>query len=169
MNRTITSLALILLLTTGSFLFLSQCSKPNTQNTGSSQSANQQPQQEPELADYMGKLQYYNHKFALSIEAEHHEAAEFYFHEVRALADLIKEDVPGYEGYDIARFMRIFLDPSLPEVEEALASKDWSSIREKTIEMVDACNNCHNATSHGFVQVTPGWNNNPYNQDFSNQ
>ena len=168
MDRNITSVTLILLLTTGSFLFLSQCSQPSEQNENSIQTQ-QQTQQEPELADYMAQLQYYTHKFALSIEAEHHEAAEFYFHEVRALADVIKEDVPGYEGYDIARFMTIFLDPTLPQVEDALASKEWENIREKTIQMVNACNSCHNATSHGFVQVTPGWNKNSYNQDFSIQ
>lgn len=168
MKRNITSVALILLMTTGAFLFLSQCSKSTDKNTGSAQSANQQQAgEQPELADYMSKLQYYTHKFALSIKAEHHEAAEFYFHEVRALADVIKKDVPGYEGYDIARFMSIFLDPTLPQVEEALDTKNWENIREKTIAMVNACNSCHNATSHGFVQVTPGWDKNPYNQDFS--
>lgn len=147
-------------------------------NTQTNESPDEEEQQEeqavqkaredtPELADAMGQLQYYTHKYALALEAENHELATFYFHEVRAAADGIKENIPGYEGYDIARFMRLFFDPAIEPVETALASRDWDEAREKTIEMVDSCNSCHNATSHGFVKVTPGFSDNPYNQDFS--
>lgn len=121
----------------------------------------------PELADAMGQLQTYTHKYALAVEAEYHELAEFYFHEVRASTDHIKENIPGYEGYDIERFMRLFFDPTIEPVETALANRNWDEVRQRTIEMVDACNACHNATSHGFIEVTPGFDNNPYNQDFS--
>lgn len=121
----------------------------------------------PELADAMGQLQYYTHKYALSVDAQNHELATFYFHEIRAAADGIKKNIPGYEGYDIARFMRLMLDPTIEPIETALANKEWEKVRENTIDMVDACNSCHNATSHGFIEVTPGFDNNPYNQDFS--
>lgn len=121
----------------------------------------------PELADAMGQLQTYTHKYALAVDAEYHELAEFYFHEVRASTDHIKENIPGYEGYDIERFMTMFLDPTIEPVQTALDNRDWDEVRQRTIEMVDACNDCHNATSHGFVRVTPGFDNNPFNQDFS--
>lgn len=121
----------------------------------------------PELADAMGQLQTYLHKYALALEAENHELATFYFHEVRASADGIKENIPGYEGYDIARFMRLFFDPVVEPVEESLANRNWEETRARTIELVDACNTCHSATNHGFVQVTPGFSKNPFNQDFS--
>lgn len=160
---------IILVIFGSSILFLAKCTSSNSNNSNERQnnSTIQADKQQPELAEYMATLQYYTHKFALATEAENHEAARFYFHEVRALADVIKENIPGYEGYDIARFMSLFLDPTLPDVENALSSKDWSDIRDKTIKMVDACNSCHNATSHGFIQVTPGWNKNPYNQEFN--
>lgn len=123
----------------------------------------------PELADAMGQLQYYTHKYALAVDAENHELATFYFHEVRASADGIKQNIPGYEGYDISRFMTLFLDPTLPKVETALANRNWEEVRERTIQMVNACNSCHNATSHGFIDVTAGFDKNPYNQDFSGE
>ncbi|SMO59818.1 hypothetical protein [Fodinibius sediminis] len=131
------------------------------------QAAQKAKQDTPELADAMGQLQYYTHKYALALDARNHELATFYFHEVRAAADGIIENIPGYEGYDIARFMNLFLSPTLEPVETALASRNWEEARQRTIEMVDACNSCHNATSHGFVKVTPGFSDNPYNQDFS--
>jgi cytochrome c556 len=121
----------------------------------------------PELADAMGQMQYYLHKYALAVDAQNHELATFYFHEVRAASDGIKENIPGYEGYDIKRFMKLFLDPTLEPIETALANKKWDEVRTKTIDMVSSCNSCHNATAHGFVKVTPGFDNNPYNQDFS--
>lgn len=162
------------LLTLVSFFFLSvlviQCNN-QAENTQEAQTENEGPtkamEDVPELADAMGQLQTYLHKYALALEAENHELATFYFHEVRASADGIKENIPGYEGYDIARFMRLFFDPVVEPVEESLASRDWEEARTKTIELVDACNSCHSATNHGFVQVTPGFSNNPFNQDFS--
>ncbi len=146
----------------------------SSNNAGTSQANSQEQkgpqkakQDVPELADAMGQLQTYFHKYALAVDAENHELATFYFHEVRASADGIKENIPGYEGYDIARFMKTFLDPTIEPVEKALANKNWEQVRERTIEVVQACNSCHNATSHGFVKITPGFDNNPFNQDFS--
>lgn len=151
-------------------LVVTQC---NSQTEERPRNEQQQPsgqkaqQDVPELADAMGQLQTYLHKYALALNAENHELATFYFHEVRAAADGIKENIPGYEGYDIARFMRLFLDPTIEPVETELANRNWEEVRQNTIEMVDACNSCHNATSHGFIKVTAGFSNNPYNQDFS--
>lgn len=145
-----------------------QCNSQTDEPQQNKQQASQKAQEEvPELADAMGQLQYYTHKYALALDAENHELATFYFHEIRAAADGIKENIPGYEGYDIARFMGIFLDPTIEPVETALANRNWEEARKRTIDMVNACNSCHNATSHGFVKVTPGFSNNPYNQDFS--
>lgn len=146
------------------------CSSPenNSKQATETQQGSQKAQQNtPELADAMGQLQTYTHKYALAVEAENHELATFYFHEVRASADGIIENIPGYEGYDIARFMNLFLVPTLEPVETALANKNWEQVRKRTIEMISACNSCHNATSHGFVKITPGFDNNPFNQDFS--
>lgn len=146
------------------------CSSPESESeqaTENQNTAQKARQNTPELADAMGQLQQYSHKYALALEAKNHELATFYFHEVRAAADGIKENIPGYEGYDIKRFMKLFLDPTIEPVETALANKNWEDARKRTIEMVDACNSCHNATSHGFVKITPGFDNNPYNQDFS--
>lgn len=142
---------------------------PESEQASSQQQSQPQKanQDVPELADAMGQLQYYTHKYALALDAQNHELATFYFHEVRAAADGIKENIPGYEGYDIARFMGLFLDPTIEPIETALANRNWEEARQNTIDMINACNSCHNATSHGFVKVTAGFDNNPYNQDFS--
>lgn len=152
-------------------ILIIQCASENSdsdQQQKNSNAVQRAAEDVPELADAMGQLQTYLHKYALAVEAENHELATFYFHEVRASTDYIKENIPGYEGYDIARFMKQFLDPTIEPVENALAERDWEKVRKRTETMVSSgCNSCHNATSHGFIQVTPGYDNNPFNQDFS--
>ncbi len=149
-----------------SFVFISQCTSNESQSQNSGTSM-QQDATTPELAEYMSTLQYYTHKFALAVDAEHRELAQFYFHEIRALSDEIKKDIPGYEGYDIARFMGIIMDPTIQPVEDALADNNWETTRKEVLNLIDSCNSCHNATAHGFVEVTAGFDKNPYNQDFS--
>lgn len=144
-----------------------QCNHQKEEPAKKEKTAQRAAQNVPELADAMGQLQYYTHKYALALDAKNHKLATFYFHEVRAAADGIKKNIPGYEGYDISRFMKLMLDPTIVPVETALANKNWEEARAKTITMISACNSCHNATGHGFVQVTAGFDKNPYNQDFS--
>jgi len=150
-----------------SFVFISQCTSAEQQKREGQESSMQQDAPTPELAEYMSTMQYYTHKFALAVDAEHRELAQFYFHEIRALSDEIKKDIPGYEGYDIARFMGIFMDPTIQPVEDALSSNNWETTRKEVLNLIDSCNSCHNATGHGFVEVTAGFDKNPYNQDFS--
>ncbi|MEL7833471.1 hypothetical protein [Fodinibius sp. Rm-B-1B1-1] len=171
MNHTlgaVQKLSSIVILAFCTFFFI-QCSSPDSETNASEPSQEIQKAKDdvPELADAMGQLQRYLHKYSLAVEAENHELATFYFHEVRAAADGIKENIPGYEGYDIKRFMNLIFEPTVEPVETALANRNWEEVRAKTINLVDACNACHNATSHGFVKVTPGFDNNPFNQDFS--
>lgn len=149
-------------------LLVVHCSPPEKKSSEPKQNKIQKAKEDvPELADAMGQLQAYTHKYALAVEAKNHELATFYFHEVRASADGIKENIPGYEGYDISRFMKMMMDPTIEPIETALANRDWEKVRKRTITMIDACNSCHNATSHGFIEITPGFDNNPYNQEFT--
>lgn len=150
-----------------SFVFISQCSPPEQQSQQQEQQSSVQQTPTPELAEYMSTMSYYTHKFALAVDAQNQELAQFYFHEIRAIADEIKKDIPGYEGYDIARLMELFLDPTIQPVEDALAGRNWETTRKVAIDFIGSCNTCHNASGHGFVNVTPGFDNNPYNQDFS--
>lgn len=150
------------------FGFISQCT-PDQQEPATQSPTRIQPEEEvPELAEYMATMQYYTHKFALAVGSENQELAQFYFNEIRALSDQIKQDVPGYEGYEIARFMGIFLDPAIQPVADALQENDWEETRSQVLQLVNSCNSCHNATAHGFVKVTPGFDKNPYNQNFTN-
>lgn len=123
--------------------------------------------EEVELAIVMGQLQTHTHKYALSVDAENHELASFYMHEMEEAAETITEEVPSYEGYDIAELMGQYLEPKMESTEEALEEKDWEEVRSQTIKLVDSCNSCHAASDHDFVKITTGFDKNPFSQDFS--
>ncbi len=120
----------------------------------------------PELAEYMQHIRRYTHKLSLSIEAQNGDLADFYMHELQASALAVKQDVPGYEGYDIAYFTELMFDPRVDSMRMALNSREWNRIDTELDKLVNSCNTCHNATGHGFINVTSGADKNPYNQVF---
>lgn len=160
-NSSIKRLTSIFTLFIASVLII-QCTTPDQNNN-----KQEEDDDEVELAVVMGQLQTHTHKYALSVQAENHELASFYLHEMEESAETIAEEVPTYEGYDIAELIGQYLEPQIESNEEALENNDWEQVREQTIKLVDSCNSCHGASDHGFVKITNGFENNPFNQDFS--
>jgi len=165
--RTYTPIILVLALTilTGT-LFVNGCEQQEPQQERQQFAKINEGQTTPELAEYMQYIGGYMHKLSLSVEARNGPLADFYMHELQASALATKQDVPGYEGYDIAFFMEEFLDPHIDSLRTTLKTRDWEAIEAQINTTVESCNTCHNATGHGFVQVTAGFGNNPYNQVF---
>lgn len=154
------------------FAGLIQCRQSGQQENASqagNAAAAQQQAPTPELAEYMSSLQYFTHKTALALDEEYGELAQFYFHEMRATLKLIKQDIPGYEGYNIAQLMEILFDPTIQPFDQSLRNRNWEKARANFEELINSCNTCHRATSHGFINVTPGFDKNPYNQVFEQQ
>lgn len=166
--RTYSSIISVLTLTLISILmFLHGCSQDSGQRQERQQFATiNEGEQTPELAEYMQYIGGYMHKLSLSVRAQNGELADFYMHELQASALAVKQDVPGYEGYDIAYFMELLLDPQIDSLRASLKTRNWEEIEAQINTTVNSCNTCHNATGHGFVQVTAGFDKNPYNQIF---
>ncbi|MFH5832508.1 hypothetical protein [Halalkalibaculum sp. DA384] len=120
----------------------------------------------PELAEYMQHIRRYTHKLSLSIKERNSDLADFYMHELQASALAVKQDVPGYEGYDIAYFTELMFDPAVDTLRTSLSTRNWKLIEEDLDNLVNSCNTCHNATGHEFINVTSGMEKNPYNQVF---
>lgn len=152
---------LILTLVLIVFLFLSQCSNSNSDR--------EQMETEPELADYMSTMQYHTHKLALSIKASNTKLAEFYLHELEEATETVISKVSTYEGHEISALTEAMLEPKFDPVDEAIESADWEKAKEKLMDLTDSCNACHQSTDHGFVVVEPGFDNNPWNQNFEQQ
>lgn len=157
-NSVLSRTTILMIFATSAFLV--QCNS-------SAQDQHSEEQEEVELAVIMSQLQTHAHKFALSVEAENHELASFYMHEMEESAKTISEEVPTYEGYDIADLLGQYLEPQMESTEEALGKENWENVRQQTIKLVDSCNSCHTASDHGFVKITTDFDKNPFNQDFS--
>ncbi|MDR8392046.1 hypothetical protein NC796_12890 [Aliifodinibius sp. S!AR15-10] len=156
--------ALITTLLAGAF-FIHGCSQPS-EDQQRQQFAKVSQGQTPELAEYMQHIRRYTHKLSLSIEARNGDLADFYMHELQASALAVKQDVPGYEGYDIAYFTELMFDPAVDTLRTSLNARDWDLIDKNLDNLINSCNTCHNATGHGFINVTEGVDKNPYNQVF---
>lgn len=135
------------------------CSRKQAQ-TGSPTAHETPEPNEPELAVQMEYIQRYTHKLGLSIDGENRELAEFYLHELNERVKTVIDEVPYYEGYQIAEFTKALLVPRLEPLDQQVEKENWAEAYKQFEEMIKTCNSCHKATNHGFIEVTPGTDKN---------
>lgn len=123
-------------------------------------------EEEPELAAYMSTLQRWAHKTALSVEARNQPLADFYLHELEETVEAVQNEVPTYEGYPVGQLTEQMLVPALDSLGGALDAGDWTVAREWLRAVATSCNQCHQATDHGFVEIRLHDLPNPYAQSF---
>lgn len=157
-NRFLIGLCVALLLLNGWLIFERIHTPAQAQDTDEAE--------EPELAEYMGSMQQYSHKLMLSVEARNAAAAGFYLHELEELSETIENEVPTYEGHPIGSLIGSMMEPQLTELDEALDQGQWERVDTRIQHLTQACNQCHQATEHGFIQITAEDLSNPYNQSF---
>jgi hypothetical protein len=121
----------------------------------------------PGLAIQMKYIQHWTHKLGLSVEARNTELVEFYHHELEEGAEDLIASIKEYDGFAIAELTTTLLLPQLQAFELAEESGDWNQITSAYQNIITSCNACHQATDHGFIVVTDGFGQNPFNQDFS--
>ena len=123
----------------------------------------------PGLAIQMKYIQHWTHKLGLSVEANNTELVKFYHHELEEGAEDLMASIKEYDGFPIADLAGAMLVPQIQAFETAEESGDWEKIRSAYSAIITSCNTCHVATDHGYIVVTEGFGNNPFNQDFSAQ
>lgn len=119
-----------------------------------------------ELVPYMELFAHLTHKLGLAIQAKNEPLASFYLEEIEATAGIVKRKFPAYDNMEIASLVNAMLIPSLDPLKKSIKSKNWVIISAGYNKLVDSCNDCHGATDHEFIQITPATNN-PFNQSFS--
>ena len=122
---------------------------------------------EPELAIYMGELQHHTHKLNLAIQSENVALADFYLHEVEEVAEQIEQLFPQHDGHRVGDLARAILEPQLVALRTTLERSNWDQSRTGFSSLIAACNQCHSATSHGFIRIE-ATTANPFNQSFAN-
>jgi hypothetical protein len=122
---------------------------------------------EAELALHMARLQRWTHKTALALQACNPKLADFYLHEMEESIETIQAEAPTYEGYAIADQTEDILVPSVEALDGALDERDWTAVDARLSELARSCNQCHQATDHGFVRIDLEDVPNPYPQAFA--
>lgn len=121
---------------------------------------------EIELADLMGALAHHGAKLGYAIQGENRPLAVFYLEEVHEVLEEL-EAVESYEGLPIAHPAGVILAPALRELETALTGDTpWTVVGTSYEATIDACNRCHQATEHGFIEILPATGEPPYLQRF---
>ncbi|MDP2497037.1 MAG: hypothetical protein Q8W44_03495 [Candidatus Palauibacterales bacterium] len=162
MRRFLTSSALIAALA----LVGAPACTPAGGSTDSGQPSEDAAAEEAELARYMANLQRWTHKAALALEARNVELADFYLHEVEETVGTVQEEAPEYEGYPVGELTGELLVPAVDSLDTALDRGDWPAVARRVEALQQACNDCHEATDHGFVRIDLRDLPNPYAQRF---
>jgi hypothetical protein len=122
----------------------------------------------PELALLMADLQRLTHKLALSADAANVELAAFYLHESLEQLQTIQRKAPEYEKLPVALLIDRLALPAYERMKTATTNRpaDREQLLGALDAIVQACNQCHVATQHGFLRITRGTEVNPFNQSF---
>lgn len=117
-----------------------------------------------ELVDYMSSLQYFLHKTGLAVHHQNQALVAFYVHELEEVLEQVGE-VKSYDGHAISKLSKSTVEPSLEQFEAALKKGDWEKTSVSFDGLIDACNQCHDATDHAYIKIRKNLNN-PYMQQF---
>jgi len=122
-------------------------------------------EEEYELAPLMGELQRHSAKLGYSIEAQNGPLAAFYVAELKEMLDEI-EAIDTHDGMPIGKPTEVIMRGPVGAVEKTVAAADWTASASAYGEVITACNRCHLATQHGFIEILPATGPAPFNQRF---
>lgn len=120
----------------------------------------------PELAKAMAWQQRWTMKLGYAIAAKNQPLADLYMHELEESTHEIIEAIPEYEGLKIAQLTRIILEPELEPLAQTIDTQDWAGATQHYAKVIDACNRCHSAVQHAFIEITVPQGQAPWNQQF---
>lgn len=124
--------------------------------------------QTPDLASAMGRLQVYLDKLWHAGVASNADLAEFYRHEMEEVMEDLIEAKIEHGGHDIS--LRI-QQMALPAVEAMPLNKGFTpeDFERGFMNLMNACNSCHQITDYGFVRIqvseVPIYNNQLFQVD----
>ena len=144
-------------------------SETATAPVGEERHAGEHGGEHAELALHMSRLQRWFHKTALSVEARNQRLADFYLHETEETVETIQTEVQVYEGYEIGRLTKEYLPSTLDSLGQAVHDANWPVADKRLRQLTTSCNQCHDATDHGFVKIQIDSLPNPYTQSFAPQ
>ena|SRR5258706_10650499 len=119
----------------------------------------------PGFGEFMSGIQTHHAKLWFAGQDQNWELADFEVHEIQETLDAIQKfcsDRPEVKAIGM-------INPSIDSVNKAIQQKDLALFRSSFVLLTNTCNNCHQATAHGFNVVTLPTNLPVVNQDFKSR
>lgn len=113
----------------------------------------------------MSFMSRYTHKLYLAGAAQNWELADIYSHEIEEIAVEIIEGNHVDDGVNISELMEAMLLPQIEQMEGAIDRGEPAHFEESYNTLIQTCNQCHDASNYGAVQVSIPQSN-PFNQEF---
>jgi cytochrome c553 len=107
-----------------------------------------------ELAEPMAAWQRHADKLYFAGLHQHWALADFYLHEIEETAEDLAARKVVEDGVELTPLINEMLVPAVERLEESVKARDAAAFDLHYRALVDACNGCHHATKHGFIQIT---------------
>lgn len=122
--------------------------------------------EEVELAAVMGEMQRMSAKLGFAIEGRNSPLADFYLEELGETFEKLTS-ISEHEGMPIGHPAATILQPALESLAEFLEQQAWEDTWGAYEVLIEACNRCHLATEHEFIEILPARGQAPFNQRFA--
>jgi len=127
-------------------------------------SSGEEEEGEYELAVVMSRMQIYFHKLWFAGKNENWELANFYTHELEeSIEELIEHNVED-DGVNVSNLAKIMTETPFHNLEKSVKAGVLADFETSYQNMMQTCNQCHQASGHGFIQLQI-----PQNVAFDNQ
>lgn len=121
-------------------------------------------QYKPGLGSSMLEIQTRHAKLALAGKSSNWELVDFLIHELEEGFEDVVQNKPMHDDITIAQFVPSLVMPAIEQMEKGSASKDYNTFLEGFERLTTACNSCHKATKHAYIQIRV-----PEESGFNNQ
>jgi hypothetical protein len=151
---------------------LSASSQPNSAAPDQSPKASASNQDRPSsylpgLGEFMGRIQVDHAKLWLAGEARNWELAGYQLSELKEVFSDVQDLVPRYHNIPVGDMIDAIITGTITELEDAIATRNFSKFSASYDGLTAACNSCHQATNRGFIVIRRPAQSNFGNQDFS--
>jgi hypothetical protein len=136
----------------GLYIVLDACSQPTLEQ----QPAQPQPTSGIAYGTAMADVARRFELLGRASVAGRHELAEYELGEIaEVFEDALPHAIPPREGHPevLPATASAFLKTNVPDLQRALASRDRAQASVAFERMASACNGCHQASGHGFIEV----------------